>query len=56
VASCDLAVGSIVDTVGHYLYFLAQSFGDLNEVRTVELRLLELVQTVSVPDYLTKFT
>jgi Retrotransposon gag protein len=40
------------------LYFdlLRQSFGDLDEARTAELRLLDLKQKRSVPEYLTKFT
>jgi hypothetical protein len=56
VASYDLAVGAVINTVGHYLRLLSQSFGDLNEARIAELRLLKLVQIVSVLEYLTKFT
>jgi hypothetical protein len=55
VADCDLMVAKIVDTIGHYIHFLLQLFGDLNETRTAELRLLELIQSASVPEYLTKF-
>jgi hypothetical protein len=43
VTSCDLIIVKAVDTVGHYLEFLLQSFGDLDEIKTAELRLLELV-------------
>ena len=56
VADCDLMVIKVVDTIGHYIHFLSQSFGDLDETRTAELRLLKLTQSVSVPEYLTKFT
>jgi hypothetical protein len=43
VASCDPIVAKVINTVGHYLEFLLQSFGNLDEIRTAELRLLELV-------------
>jgi hypothetical protein len=56
VADCDLIVAKVVDTIGHYIHLLLQSFGDLDETRTAELRLLELAQSASVPEYLTKFT
>jgi hypothetical protein len=53
--NCDLIVVKVVDTIGYYIYFLLQSFGDLNEIRTAELRLLKLIQSVSVFEYLIKF-
>jgi hypothetical protein len=53
---CDFIVVKIVDTVGYYLKLLSQSFSDLDELRTAELRLLKLIQTASVSEYLTKFT
>jgi hypothetical protein len=56
MASYNLIVAKIVNTIGHYLELLSQSFGDLNEIKTAELRLLKLIQSVSVPEYLTKFT
>jgi hypothetical protein len=56
VIDCDLIIVKIVDTIGHYIHFFLQSFGDLDETRTAELRLLELAQSASVPEYLTKFT
>jgi hypothetical protein len=56
VADCDPMVAKVVDTIGHYIHLLSQSFGDLDETRTAELRLLELAQSASVPEYLTKFT
>jgi hypothetical protein len=56
VASYDPIMAKTVNTVGHYLEFFSQSFGDLDETKTAKLRLLELVQSVSVPEYLTKFT
>jgi hypothetical protein len=40
--SCDPIVAKIVNTVGHYLDLLSQFFGNLDEARTAELRLLEL--------------
>jgi hypothetical protein len=56
VIDCDLMVAKVVDTIGHYIHFFSQSFGDLDEIRIAELRLLELIQSASVPEYLTKFT
>jgi len=41
--------------IGHYIHLLSQSFGDLDETKTAELRLLKLAQSASVPEYLTKF-
>jgi hypothetical protein len=40
----------------YYFYLLRQSFGDLDEAKTAEQRLLELRQRESVLEYLTKFT
>jgi hypothetical protein len=51
----DPMVIKIINTIGHYIYLLSQLFGDLDETRTAELRLLELAQSASVPEYLTKF-
>jgi hypothetical protein len=56
VALCDKIVTNVINTVGHYLNFLAQLFGDLDEAKTAELRLLKLIQAASVSEYLTKFT
>ena len=56
VADYDLIIIKIVNTIGHYIYLLSQSFGDLDETKTAKLRLLELAQSASVPEYLTKFT
>jgi hypothetical protein len=42
--------------MGIYLELLKQSYGDLNETRTAKLQLQELVQTGTVPKYLTQFT
>jgi hypothetical protein len=38
-----------------YLELLKQSYGDLNETRTAELQLQELIQIRTVPEYLTRF-
>jgi hypothetical protein len=43
VTDCDPIIVKIVDTIKHYIHFLLQSFGDLDEIRTAELRLLKLV-------------
>jgi hypothetical protein len=43
VTSYDLIIVKTVNTVGHYLEFFLQSFGDLDETKTAKLRLLELV-------------
>jgi hypothetical protein len=43
IADCDLMIAKIIDTIGYYIYFLLQSFGDLDETRTAELRLLKLI-------------
>jgi hypothetical protein len=56
VADCDPIVVKVVNTIGHYIHFLLQSFGDLDEIRIVKLRLLKLAQSASVSEYLTKFT
>jgi hypothetical protein len=56
VTDCDLIIAKIVNTIGHYIHLLSQSFGDLDETKTAELRLLKLAQSASVPEYLTKFT
>jgi hypothetical protein len=56
VADCDLIITKVVNTIGHYIHLFSQSFGDLNETRTAELRLLKLIQSASVSEYLIKFT
>jgi hypothetical protein len=56
VADCDLIIIKIVNTIGYYIHFLLQSFGDLDEIKTAKLRLLKLAQFASVSEYLTKFT
>jgi hypothetical protein len=56
MADCDLIMVKVVNTIGHYIYFFSQLFGDLDEIRTAELRLLKLIQSASVPEYLIKFT
>jgi hypothetical protein len=43
VASCDLIIIKAINTVGHYLEFFSQSFSDLDETKTAELRLLKLI-------------
>jgi hypothetical protein len=56
IASYDPVIRNVVNTVGYYIYFFSQSFGDLDEARTAELRFLEFVQTASISNYLIKFT
>jgi hypothetical protein len=55
VTDCDLMIAKVVDIIGHYIYLLSQSFGDLDEIRTAKLRLLKLTQFASVSEYLIKF-
>jgi hypothetical protein len=43
VASYDPIIIKVVDTVGYYLEVFSQLFGDLDEIKTAELRLLKLV-------------
>jgi hypothetical protein len=43
VADCDLIITKIVNTIGHYIHLFSQSFSDLDEIKTAELRLLKLV-------------
>jgi hypothetical protein len=43
MVDCDLMVAKVVDTIGHYIHLFLQSFGDLDETKTAELRLLELI-------------
>jgi hypothetical protein len=43
VTNCDLIIAKVVNTIGHYIYLFLQLFGDLDEIKTAELRLLKLV-------------
>jgi hypothetical protein len=52
---CDEPVRTVIAGMEIYLELLKQSYGDLNETRTAELQLQELVQTGTVPEYLTRF-
>jgi hypothetical protein len=49
-------VKKVITTLDQFLGVLAQSYGDLDEVRTSELQLMELKQNASVSEYLTRFT
>jgi hypothetical protein len=40
---CDKIVADVINTVGYYLALLSQSFGDLDELKTAELRLLKFI-------------
>jgi hypothetical protein len=53
---CTEATKAVMNNVNQFLGVLAQSYGDLDEVRTSELQLMELKQNASVPEYLTRFT
>ena len=53
---CDKPVRTIMTGMGIYLELLKQSYGNLNETRTAELQLQELVQIETVSEYLTRFT
>jgi hypothetical protein len=54
--NCEMKVQRIFNSMDLYFDLLRQSFGDLDEARTAELRLLDLKQKGSVPEYLIKFT
>jgi hypothetical protein len=43
VANCDLIIIKVIDSVGHYLEFFSQLFGDLDETKTAKLHLLKLI-------------
>jgi hypothetical protein len=49
-------VKKIITNFNQFLGILAQSYGDLNEVKISELQLIELKQSASMPEYLTRFT
>jgi hypothetical protein len=49
-------VKAVIIIPNQFLGVLAQSYRDLDEVRTSELQLIELKQNASVPKYLTRFT
>jgi hypothetical protein len=53
---CTEVVKGVITTIDQFLGVLAQLYGDLNEIRTSELQLMELKQNISVPEYLTRFT
>jgi len=53
---CSDLVKQVYEDVNEYIALLAQSYGDLDEARTSELKLLELTQGGTVPEYLTRFT
>jgi hypothetical protein len=55
-AACDPEVRKVMGSAEEYINLLAQSYGDLDEARTAELQLLDLEQTGTVPEYLTRFT
>jgi hypothetical protein len=55
-ANSEEKIKKIFNNIDFYFNFLRQSFGDLDEARTVELQLLNLRQKGSVPEYLTRFT
>ena len=42
VADCDLIIVKVVNIIGYYIYLFSQLFGDLDEIRIAELRLLKL--------------
>jgi hypothetical protein len=56
INACTDATKAVMTNVNQFLGVLAQSYGDLDEVRTSELQLMELKQNASVPEYLTRFT
>jgi Retrotransposon gag protein len=53
---CSEEVKKVFNSSPEYVTLLTQSYGDFDEARTAELRLMETTQTGSVPEYLTRFT
>ena len=53
---CSDEVKKVFNSSPEYVTLLTQSYGDFDEARTAELRLMETTQTGSVPEYLTRFT
>jgi hypothetical protein len=54
-AGSEKKIKKIFNNSDTYFNLLRQSFEDLDEARTAELRLLELRQKGLIPEYLTKF-
>jgi hypothetical protein len=54
--SCSDEVKKVFLSLQEYIALLNQSYGDFDETRTAELKLMETAQTQSVPEYLTRFT
>lgn len=52
----DVVIKGIFEDHEEYFKLLAQSYGDLDEVRTAEQELMALQQKGTVPEYLTRFT
>jgi hypothetical protein len=52
----DEEMRKIFSNINLYFNLLRQSFGDLDEAKTVELQLLNLRQRGLVPEYLIRFT
>jgi hypothetical protein len=46
----------VISNINQFLGVLAQSYRDLDKIRTSELQLIKLKQNASVPEYLTRFT
>jgi hypothetical protein len=53
---CRAEITEIFAYTDNYFAFLSISYGDLNEVRTVELKINRLRQKDSFSEYLAKFT
>jgi predicted translin family RNA/ssDNA-binding protein len=56
IGVCTNVIKAVITNVNQFLGVLAQLYGDLDEIRTFELQLMELKQNASVSEYLTRFT
>jgi hypothetical protein len=56
INACTDATRAVITNINQFLGVLAQSYGDLNKIRTSELQLMELKQNASVLKYLIRFT
>ena len=55
LSACQETVRTVMSNIDAFLGIIAQSYGDLDEARTSELKLMDLKQQGAVPEYLTRF-
>jgi hypothetical protein len=61
INTCTNKIKKVMNTLNQFLKVLAQSYKNLNKIRTsepqlIELQLIELKQNALVPEYLIRFT